>query len=265
MNSNSAPFDANAQGYDLEFTETQVGKLQRALTNNFLEGFIQANKPKTVLELNCGTGADALWMAQKGLKVTATDLSSEMVRLTAGKTQAYGVQTIQTGIQGLEKAVGGQKFDLIWSNFGGFNCLSAGEIEATSASISQLLNPGGQFVAVVMGNFCAWETLYFLAKFKFGEAFRRLKKGPIPARLTDEIFQDTYYFSPKMFEWLYRSHLRPVKRLAIGAFLPPSYLDPFFNKRPNLLARMARWENKVHHSRFPATFSDHFLVAFELK
>jgi SAM-dependent methyltransferase len=259
---NHAAFDATAQGYDQEFTTTEVGRLQRAVTHRYLSELIAATQPKTALELNCGTGEDARWLARQGLLVTATDLSPAMVAITTDKVRGQGVRVLQAGIQGIAQALPHEKFDLIWSNFGGYNCLSAAEIQASAAAMHRLLRPGGHFVAVVMGKFCAWETLYFLAKFKPSQAMRRWRKGPIQARLADGITQDTYYYSPGAFERLFAPQFQPIKRCAVGAYLPPSYLDPFFSKRPRLLARMQRWEERAYGRRFPAAFSDHFLVAF---
>jgi ubiquinone/menaquinone biosynthesis C-methylase UbiE len=236
--------------------------MQRAVTHRFLEDLIRDKKPQTVLELNCGTGEDALWLAKKGLLVTATDLSAEMIKVTTEKLRGQGARLVQTSIQNLPKALPHEKYDLIWSNFGGYNCLNAQEIKASGAALQKLLKPGGYFVAVVMGRFCAWETLYFLAKFKLGKAFRRWKWGPIKARLADGHFQDTYYYSAGRFERLLKDHLSAERWLAVGAYLPPSYLDPFFTKRPELLAKMERWETNAYTQRFPARFSDHFLVAF---
>lgn len=261
-NLSSAVFDATAQGYDLEFTDTQVGRMQRAVTHRYLKDLLETCKPKTVLELNCGTGEDALWLAKQGLLVTATDISAEMVRVTQEKVKGQGVRVLQSSIQDLQRNLPLEKFDLIWSNFGGFNCLSAKEIQTASTVLAKMLNPGGHFVAVVMGKICIWESVYFLAKLKWGQAFRRLKRGPIPARLADGHFQDTYYYTPSGFERLLKLEFVAERRLAVGAYLPPSYLDPFFSKRPKLLASMERWEQRAYPHRFPANISDHFLLAF---
>lgn len=268
----ATPFDRTAQGYDLEFTETQVGRMQRAVTHRFLREWIKENRPKTALELNCGTGEDAVFLAKQGLEVTATDLSLEMVRVTAQKVQhiqsAPGkppvppVRVLQSGIQGIETAVPGEKFDLVWSNFGGFNCLTADEVRGSAAALRGLLNDNGLLVLVVMGRFCAWESLYFSAKLRFGKAFRRRKKGAVQARLADGIFQDTYYYSPAQVETMMGPHFQVEKRMAVGAYLPPSYLDAFFSRRPKLLSTMERWESAAYGKPFPAQFADHFLVAF---
>jgi hypothetical protein len=116
-----------------------------------------------------------------------------------------------------------------------------------------------------MGRCCAWETLYFLAKGKWATAFRRWKQGPVAARLADDRYQDTYYYTPAQFEALHASHFVPTRRLAVGAYLPPSYLDPWFARHPRWLAKMHRWETRAYAQQFPARFSDHFLVAFRRK
>lgn len=259
------PFDQTAHGYDQEFTGTQVGRLQRAVTHRFLKEWTAEEHPRSVLELNCGTGEDALWMAQQGMHVTATDLSAEMVEITTRKVEGTQVQVVQASIQDIRRALPHATFDLVWSNFGGLNCLAENEIQAAVQALHHLLNPNGRFVAVVMGRFCAWETLYFTAKLRLRQAWRRQRKGPVPAQLAAGVYQDTYYYSPRKFERLFAPHFIPQRRMAIGAYLPPSYLDPFFTQRPKLLARMARWEDRAYHQRFPATFSDHFLVAFRRK
>lgn len=258
-----AAFDETAAGYDAEFTETRVGRLQRAVTHRFLSQFIDQHRPRTVLELNCGTGEDARWLAGRGLEVTATDLSGGMLAATEAKVPGLGVRTLRCGIEELDRLLPHERYDLIWSNFGGFNCLDAAAVKAASGSIHRLLRPRGHFVAVVMGRFCAWETAYFLAKLRLGQAFRRLRRGPVPARLADGHYQDTFYYSPAAFERLFAPRLQPVRRLAVGAYLPPSYLDPFFARRPALLARMARKEEAAFDRPFAAQFSDHFLVAFQ--
>ena len=73
----SAAFSLIAERYDETFTRTTIGKAQRkvvwdALTQAFSRG-------DHVLELNCGTGEDAFFLARRGISLTACDASSAMV------------------------------------------------------------------------------------------------------------------------------------------------------------------------------------------
>jgi 2-polyprenyl-3-methyl-5-hydroxy-6-metoxy-1,4-benzoquinol methylase len=48
-------------------------------------------RPRTVLELGCGTGRNAVFMAQKGCSVTAVDLSAEAIDIAQKNAQEAGV------------------------------------------------------------------------------------------------------------------------------------------------------------------------------
>ena len=61
-----------AEFYDsLEFSKSDSG------TNNFLNEFFKKNKIKSVLDITCGTGAQAIFLDKKGYDVTASDLNND--------------------------------------------------------------------------------------------------------------------------------------------------------------------------------------------
>lgn len=287
VTTNSEPaFDAAARSYDADFTETGTGKLQRELVHAYLAKTVLHGSELKVLELNCGTGEDAIWMAGKGAQVLATDLSGEMVRLGKEKWDSYrkntGVGsghgqavpeassegsasgTVEFRQMDLRQAMElDTQFDLVFSNFGGLNCISPQEFSAFLDRLPDLLNPNGHFIAVIMPRFCAWETLYYMLKFRFRKAFRRMRQGPIPAPLGNDTFQDTWYYSPRQLrKWLSSSVTR-IDIAPIGFFLPPSYLDPFFQKRPSWLKRLAKWEHKCAQRSSLASKADHFLISVQ--
>ena len=49
---------------------------------------------KTILELGCGTGLTAIELAKEGHQVLATDLSEDMVNITALKAKDEGVELL---------------------------------------------------------------------------------------------------------------------------------------------------------------------------
>ncbi len=59
-----------------------------------LEGVIREYRipPCTVLELGAGTGTDAIWLARRGFRVTALDLSPTAVEMARQKAEAAGVE-----------------------------------------------------------------------------------------------------------------------------------------------------------------------------
>lgn len=260
-----APFDAIASSYDAQFTETQTGKLQRTVVHDFLEKIPFAH----VLELNAGTGTDAVWMARRGAAVCCTDVSEAMVTTAREKAEREGLlRAIRFQVLDARTwpswVAEEPLFDLVFSNFGGLNCLSPQQLSALAPHIDAALKPGCYFVAVVMGRFCWWETLYFLLKGKWASAFRRSKEGPVSAQLAEGVYIDTWYYSPHFFAapWAkmrYQTQIRPV-----GIFLPPSYLDPFFAKKSRLLKMLDGLEKKCRGA-FWASSADHYLICLQKK
>lgn len=85
----AAAFDPWAPGYDAEFTESVTGRALRATVWHHLGGLFQPGQ--RVLELGCGTGEDAVWLACRGVEVHATDASPAMLEVAGRKAVASGV------------------------------------------------------------------------------------------------------------------------------------------------------------------------------
>jgi len=64
----------------------QAPKLWGAAPNRFVEQQLATREPGRALDLACGNGRNALWLARNGWKVTAVDFSA--VALAAGAEQA---------------------------------------------------------------------------------------------------------------------------------------------------------------------------------
>ena len=139
-------FDNIAKEYDETFTHTQIGKYQRDLVYGFLQTELIDFKEKTILEINGGTGEDAIWLAQKGAAVTCTDISEEMVEVAKQKAVEENQSNVvfkQLDITQISNNFNDQKFDVIFSNFGGLNCLTEKEFKQFLNDAHKILNPNG--------------------------------------------------------------------------------------------------------------------------
>ncbi len=159
-----------------------MGSAQRDRVWHFLTQALAGRPNSKVLECNCGTGADALWLAGQGCQVLATDVAPQMVAVTQAKTQQAGlkdrIETTVCSMQGIgtNPVINrSAPFDLMLSNFGGLNCLSPDEIRQLNTNLQTVMAPGAVLALVVMSRFSWWETLYFLLKGKPRTAFRRLQ------------------------------------------------------------------------------------------
>ena len=263
------PFDNIAEDYDNQFTSTRTGQLQRQRVYHFLSLLLKKENIQTVLEFNCGTGEDACWLAEKGYTVLATDNSKEMIQVAQKKAVKKLKENIHVpdfqvvALENLSAISTEKKFDLIFSNFGGLNCLSPQQFQKWADETTSLLSPNGFVVAVVLGRFCAWESLYFLLKRNWSAAWRRLNKNAIDAPLGDNVSIPIWYYSPKMLTNFFSKKFKIIKIRPIGCALPPSYLDPFFLKRPSFLSFLNKMEKQFGNQKIWANLSDHYLVIMQ--
>jgi ubiquinone/menaquinone biosynthesis C-methylase UbiE len=262
------PFDHMATSYDSVFTNSAIGQLQRNHVWKYIENIIPQLNGFDMLELNCGTGEDAMLFSDRGFNIIATDISEEMLKVTQQKVQQYSMQhrisSQYLDLESFDETSFNKKFDLIFSNFGGLNCVNPQSLQILLKKLPLALNKGGRFIAVIMPKHCLWESAYFLAKFSLRKAFRRWTNKEV---LTDlqGVSTYTWYYSPSQIINWSSTYFEPVQHKPIGFALPPSYLEPFFAKRSGWLRQLNRVENKLNTLPRLSRFSDHYLLDLQLK
>lgn len=257
----SNPFDNIAVSYDKNFTFSAVGKAQRKLVRSYLKRHVDKSKKLNILELNCGTGEDAIWLARFGHKVVATDVSPKMIEIAENKicgSHELALNFAVMDIKEIEKYEFDNKFDLVFSNFGGLNCLDSDELFNLNERIAKLLVPNGIFIGVLMSDFCAFESLYFTLKGKWKEVFRR--KQNLAVLLSAGDYQPTFYYSPGEYLSFFSSEFKRIDLKPIGLFIPPSYLNNFFATKKNSLKFFTFLDHKIFSGKIFANFADHFYV-----
>lgn len=254
-------FDHIAQLYDKDFSYTLIGKAQRELVWNVINQSNIKLNGLNVLEINCGTGLDAKLFAQGGSTILATDISSEMIKQTALKLAEFKNANFRTlDIKQLYTLEG--HFDLIFSNFGGLNCLCTEEINQFMINSANLLNKNGKLVLVVMPKLTLKEIVYFLAKFSPKRAFRRMKKNGVLANVEGKLVR-TYYYNPND---LLHSELYSLESCSpIGLSVPPSYLENRYKSRPELIKRWFEKDIKRFNNIRLSKLADHFCIVLQKK
>ncbi len=259
-------FDTIANSYDALFTRSRIGSAQRDLVRRYLRTLLPEGMRLNILEIACGTGEDAVWFARKGHAVTATDASQPMLDAASAKVAAEGLRTlVQLRLLRAEEIIAaraGEPYDLLFSNFGGLNCLSPSALGRLAPDLRTLLKPGGRLVVVVMPRFCAWETLYFLLKGDLANAFRRRSSGAVRANLGGAHVA-TWYHSPRSLAKLLGPSFRLAECRPVGLSIPPSYLEPFIAARPRAFRALAALDRGLSGWTFLASAADHALLDFE--
>ncbi len=256
-------FDIAASTYDDDFTHSHIGRLQRSRVWQLLARVSDNGESLNILELNCGTGEDAIRLAKQQNSVTATDVSEGMLEAARKKDQASLVNFQRLDINEIENFNFEVKFDLVFSNFGGLNCVDPATMMMLNETLLKILKPHGKFIAVIMPRFCIWETFYFLAKGKPKDAFRRRKEFVIANVSGSDV--KTWYYSPKQHESLMRKGLKVEKVKPIGLCVPPSYLEGFFSKRLGILHILQSMESRLAVFSWQAKLADHYYIQYSIK
>src|SRR5436190_17384955 len=128
-----------------------------------------------ILELNAGTGIDAMHFIKNDHTVHCIDISEGMIQQIEGKRQRFQLESKLTcqlcSFDDLEKIEG--TFDFIFSNFGGLNCID--RLETVTSQLTRLLKPGGLVTWVVMPPVSLWELSWILKGHR-RNALRRFQK-----------------------------------------------------------------------------------------
>lgn len=258
-------FDAIAPGYDAHFTDHRLGRWLREAVRAHMGATFQAGQH--VLDLGCGTGEDAVWLAGRGVRVTAVDASTSMLQQAREKVRRSGMSDGVTlhqldiaapgALAGLDPGI---TFDGAYSNFGPINCV--GDRPALAAALASRVRSGGRVLLVVMGPLCPWEVVAYLPRLRVRSAFRRFRQGG-RAVLAEGSAVRIWYPSPRRLRRDFHPWFRHLDTAGIGVLLPPTDFRHLVDRWPRLFAALASVEQRVG-GRFPATWlNDHYLMVLE--
>jgi ubiquinone/menaquinone biosynthesis C-methylase UbiE len=257
-------FDSQAREFDTLYGNDQVIRYKRERVRSHVQKFLATGS--SILELNAGTGEDAVYFASQGHRVHATDISPEMqavLREKAGRLELK--ENISSGICSfteLEQLENQGPYDLIFSNFAGLNCTD--RLDKVLDSFDFLLRPGGHVTLVVLPGFCLWEFM-MLFRGKFKTAFRRFtgNKGT-EAKINNETFR-CWYYNPSYIRRGLGKNFRLIALEGLCTIVPPSYLEGFAEKRPRLFRKLKEWENSLKGSWPWKSVGDYFIITFQKK
>jgi ubiquinone/menaquinone biosynthesis C-methylase UbiE len=248
-----SPFDEYANRYDASFTRTPLGRTLRGMVWSRLDEVFAPGE--RILELGCGTGEDALYLAQRGLLVVATDAAAEMVAVAKQKAQANRVQAefAVLPMDDVPQALNGRCFDGVFSNFGAVNC--SRDLSALAAGLASVLRPKASLLWVVMGKHVPWEWGWYLARGKIRKAFRRLDPNGVEWRGLK-----VRYPTPNDLARMLQPHFRLRHVSPLGCVLPPTYAAAWLNRSPRALKLLSKAETSLHSLSFLASCADHYMI-----
>ncbi|HUS00371.1 MAG TPA: class I SAM-dependent methyltransferase, partial [Chitinophagaceae bacterium] len=188
-----AAFTSQAPVFDELYNEDIIIQYKRKRVRDHLVQYLQPQS--SILELNAGTGEDAIFFAKQGHHIHATDISRGMQQSLVKKISTSNFENNISyelcSFTQLDALQHRGPYDAIFSNFAGLNCTS--ELPKVLMSFDELLKPGGIVTLVLLPKFCLWET-FLIFKGKFKTATRRLfSNNGRRAHLQGAYFKCWYY------------------------------------------------------------------------
>jgi SAM-dependent methyltransferase len=262
----AAPFDALAESYDETFTASRIGRAQRDAIWKELDRVFEVGQ--RVLEINCGTGVDAVHLASRGVEVLACDSAPRMIevarrRALEAKLRA-SVEFRTLAIEDIGKVLGTgspARFDGAVSNFAGLNCVE--DLAAVARDLALLLRPGALAVLCLFGPLCAWEILWYLGHANVRKALRRLRSEGDLAQLAEGVTARVHYPSVRRLASTFAPDFRLKRWKGVGVAVPPSYLKPLAQKFPRALNFAAKLDRRLGRWPLLRGMADHVLLTFE--
>ena len=214
-----------------------------------------------LLEINSGTGQDAVELVGRGFRVHATDFAPGMIAQIEEKVARLGLRqrlTVQAlSFTELERVEGGP-YDGLYSNSGGLNCIA--DLTIVTRRLPDLLKPGARVTWVVMPRICPWEVAVIPKDPRVGT--RRWHRGGIMAHVEGVHFM-TYYFSAAATQRAFGPRFRRVRLEGLSVFTPTADNKTFANNHPRLYGALARLDDRLSkHWPFNG-WGDFFILTME--
>lgn len=296
MNSSTA-FDSSASSYDEQFTNTTVAKIlrervHRRLSQHFGHG-------QLVLELGCGTGEDAMFLAMRNVQVVATDASAAMLdtarhkmntRFATGQIRSlranirfeslnldhlpddlshyFRPQNPPVGLRPFGTAPNPRydtpaprtQFDGVFSNFGPLNCIN--DWRPLASWLAGCIKPGGTAAFGVMSPLCIWEFAWHGLHGEWHVATRRFRLSTTYSGQDGQALSISYPTVTRL-QRDFAPWFRRIHLEGVGLVLPPSDVYGVLEKHPKLLKRLSTLDKRLSQIAPLAIFADHYWIEFE--
>jgi anaerobic magnesium-protoporphyrin IX monomethyl ester cyclase len=213
----------------------------------------------SILDINAGTGIDAIRFARLGHPVVAIDVAGGMIVELQKKVDALDLAHLVQARQGSYTdldALRPAKFHHVVSNFGGLNCIA--DLGPVAEQLAQVLHPGGYVTLVIMPAVCPWELLHALAG-NFSLAFRRLHRNGTLAHVEGHHFL-TYYHSPSTAIERFGTQFRAVGLRGLASASPPPYMESFPARFPRAYRLLTALDTSL--ASYPPfnRWADHYIL-----
>jgi len=258
----AAAFSSQSKIFDELYSSNKIIEYKRERVRNHLKKYIKPGD--FILELNSGTGQDAIWLAQQNCLVHATDIAGRMLEVLQQKIINEGLETFVSSelcsFTALDNLQQKGPYDIIFSNFAGLNCTD--QLDKVLDSFSSLLKPDGIVTLVLLPKFSLWEfLLIFNGKFKTATRRFFCSKGR-KARVEETYFK-SWYYNPTFITGSLNGEFKLLNIEGLCTIVPPSYIENFGDKYPKAFKFLKNKEDKWK-SKWPWKYiGDYYIISLQ--
>jgi len=256
-----AVFDQMATEYDQIFTDSLIGRAQRDAVWNVLTRTFQ--RDDNILELNCGTGEDAIFLSNKGVSLFACDASEQMIAIAEQRlrdqSSSLPVVFCHLPTERIKELNPESMFDGAFSNFSGLNCIE--DLGAVAVALTDLVKEGGHLLFCFSSRFCLIEVIYYLCRGRWQKALRRWN-GYTVATFGD-LKLPVYYPSLQQIRRYFAPHFTLCSCIGVGVAVPPSYCEKWARRHRGLFRVLCHLEKIIAPLPGFRLTGDHILLCFK--
>ena len=247
----AAAFDAEARVYDEGFGRNPVGLVFRHVFQERLRALFPQHA--RVVDLGCGTGEDAVFLAARGVRIHALDVAPGMVESTRTKALERGLPTHALLAEvGAAEDVGrlGGPFDGAYSDFGALNCA---DLRRVGEGLAAVLRPGAPVLMSLMG---PRPLPHALKRLLTGRGERR---GSADPRVSGTAVEARYPDVGEVQDLMGRAFVwRDV--FALGLLLPDPSHEAWVREHPQVFGILAALEGSLRRWPVLRGWGDHVVL-----
>jgi len=252
----AAAYDQIASDYDT-LLEGDQG-MRRVLWEHYTSVFPPGAH---VLDLACGTGLDAVFLAERGIHVTGIDLSPRMIARLQAKARQRGLENrIAAHVDDIATlgAWPAARFDGIVSAFAGLNTVRDLGVFAWEAH--RVLRPRGRMILHVLGPTHVWTQLALISTGHWLTARALRQRRDRTVTIAGHEIRHALLKPAEMHARFFAPCFELRRAYALGFLWPP---DSSRRLPPGLSARLGRLEARLG-SQWPwRTWGRFFVVDLE--
>jgi SAM-dependent methyltransferase len=227
----AAAYDAIAAGYD---EQVRGDAWMRDVLWTRYQRLFQPDE--RVLDVGCGTGLDALFLARRGLAVTGIDVSPAMIARLREQAGYLGLaDRIET--RALDYAALGDwpaaRFDGIISAFAGLS--TAPDLAPFAADAARLLRPGGRMLVHLLNQFSVWEWLLLVTHGQWPAARRLGRQRERVFTIGGQPVRHYLWYPSAAYQRFFARDFALSRAYSLGVLRPPHTLRRLPTTAANLL------------------------------